>query len=1361
MFYGELHCHVRSDKDAFINASDLVKRIKEMGGKGCAITDHGVLSSIEDYLPAFKDAGLKMIPGNELYVDGGILGRMHLIVLAKNDNGYKCISKLTTRSNETLQKGFPVISEGDFLKIAEDYAEDIIVSTACMQGVLSSIILQNNKVLKLIKKAELQQIKYINPTDFVVSDVAKRKSQVEKMLEKAIIERDDTKAIAEQRFAKREKACEKAEKAGLPEASQIRKLLEEDKKNAEIAKTQIEEKKAAVDILKKQLSSITAEEKSIKESVENFLIYDEKISELKKNLKTKEELYALAKNKAREYKELFKDNFYIELQYHGIPEETECFPALAKIARELSIPVVATNDVHVLNKNEDDFLRRQILRSIRFDEWKEGSLEDRELYLKTEEELSEMLLKILPEDVVAEAISNIRVIFDKCDVKFEKGKHYPKFDKTKDANELLDIEVEKGIKKKFPKGLPEGYKERLEKELEVIKSMGYADYHLIVKDYIEYGRLLGYVPNDKISEAPLSIDELKEWIKENGWKNAGMTVGPGRGSAVGSLVCYILDITNLDPIKYGLLFERFLNPERVTMPDIDVDFANLTRGKVIEYVKYRYGEKAVCGIMTTNSQAPKGAVRIAAKYFGLKTYGTALTSLGSEIAKKVSAEVGVKFDTMVSKTTGKVATDSDKKVCTLMEYLEGIFSVNKDALEILHWAKVIEGIFTSYGAHAAGIGISDNDDISEYIPLRMNTELGMMTTQCDMVQFEENGLLKFDLLGLKTLDVITNTVRLIEKKTGKIINPLNIDLEDRNVYEKILQTGHTNAVFQLESNGMKSMLKKFKPSCFEDIIILVSMYRPGPMQYLDDVIKVKQGKKEKSYLCKELEPILSGTYAAIVYQEQVMRICQELAGFTLGKADTVRRYMSKKKADKLAKERENFVEGCSKNGISTEVSNEIFSQMEDFAKYAFNKSHAAAYAYIAYITAWLKCYYPAEFYASALDWVSVKKMPALINEAYKMGVKVNAPDINMSEKNFSVKNGEILFGLSAIAGVSNQAEEIIKERNNGVYTSVIDFLCRSRQKINVLKNLVDAGAFDKFNSNRTATFKYIETVREIISSIDEKNALIKSASEILPQVEGKSAEEIIELQKNLGLKVVIKEETTVSKLEKKIENAKKAILGFNEELQSVKIMNLKEDKKSRFSRERELLGRYVTEHPIKLYPNAEEIGCKNIEDSLEIPDDITYIYGIITDVKYVNRKSDGAKMAFFTLSDASAETEVAMFTKPFKNFGHLIEEGNAVRIKGKFAVKDSDNDDEDDEVEYQFIVESVNTVKEKKCSFLLPIKSYTSFHLDIEDDFISEYREKDGHKLYLLDKAMGEIREFKYLVSEKVRNLPECEEINI
>ena len=1335
-FTASLHTHVRSLHDAFIPAKALCERIIALGGQGCAITDHRTLSSIEDYRRVFADYGLKLIPGCELDIDGGILGGLHLIVLAADDLGYKAIIKMVTEANKTLEKGRPLLSEDQLFAIMADYKGHVFATSACMRGVIPAIRLMNAEVEEKVNRLKQKASKYAQAS-LELKSYGELLQVAEESLKSAMADRDALKKASEKSLLKEQriiaKMKEKGEDATALEAELAKKLSEK-----EAAAEKLTEAKRLVETAKKELSFARKTYKEASQAAATYHKYEAEIEALEKEYQPEETLFAMAVEKAAKYQEVFgRNRFFIELQYHGIPEEEKCFPFAVRVGKELSIPFVASNDVHILTNSEDDILRRQVLRSCRFDRWEEGSQTDKELYLKDNYELQESLEKILPESVVHNAIRNIKWIFDRCNVSFETGKHYPKFRKEEgyDANATLDEMVEKGIAWRFPNGMDTAHQERLTAELQVIKDMGYADYHLIVKDFLEYGRLLGYVPEDRLTEAPLTIEELKAFIAENGWTNPGFTIGPGRGSAGGSLVCYLLKITSLDPIVYSLLFERFLNPERVSMPDIDSDIAGGARQKVIEYVKNRYGEDAVCGIMTLTHLAPKGALRLASRFYGLRTYGEKMTTLGDKIAKEVPNAPGVSFQTDVE---GK----------PLREVLLAKYT-SKDAQEIIRWATVLEGSFTAYGAHAAGVVISDNTDLSEYMPLQANTELGMMTSQCDMVQVEEMGLLKFDFLGLITLDVITETLRLIQAKTGTVIDPLALDLRDANVYQQIFSAGKTKSVFQFESEGMRSMLRQFRPETFEDLIILVSMFRPGPLQYLDDVIQVKNGKKEMTFLCDELKPILGKTYGAIVYQEQVMEICQKLAGFTLGHADEVRRYMSKKKAEKLAHEREAFVAGCSERGIAKEIAETLFSQMEEFAKYAFNKSHAASYAYNAYITAWLKCYYPVEFFTAALNHADSKKIPGLMYEAKTLGIEILVPDINKSALEFSVDESSIRFGLAAIKGVKNNAQAIITERSNGEYKSLKDFAVRTAVSKSLMAKLVDAGALDAFSENRSALRKYSESLLPLVNKYQAQENFVKCAKLVLP-MEGQSEEAVVKVQEEAGLKPMIREVREASLLTN-LAKAEAAMATIEAEIDRLQMTPSEEDLPERMAKEKELLGSYVSNHPMDFYPE------KDITVIADLPSGKGKAYGVITNLVMKNRKSDGKPMAFFDLEDQSGSIKCCAFTDAYATYSDMIKEGTVVSVFGTVQAEEYEAANGEVEVEKKLICNDFEAAEPEKSYFesRCIMREFERVRATVE----KTYGDPNGHRFFILDPSTGKRTDSGFRVRTDAKGSLRAEEI--
>lgn len=1348
----ELHCHVRSQYDAMQFADKLCDRLDELNMDGCAITDHGTVSSIEDYREVFDERGKKLVPGVELYVDGGILGRMHFLLLAADDEGWHCVQDIVTEANRNMSYGFPVISEGKLLAMCAEHKGHVFGSTACMQGVIAAIFRLNEKVEHELEK----NAKHLAELGDVAADLANAKTvcdKAEQAVNDAIVRRDSLKAKAQTKFTTREKNVAKLIANGGPKAAELKAQLEADKAESAKAADELEGAQEAAKIAKKALSEANKAYKSVEEKFVRADAIETKNAELKSEMKSDEDLYKLASARAKKYAESFaRGYFHMEVMNHGIPAEEKCMRQVVRLAHDLHLPLVATNDAHMTSDSDDDRLRRCLLRSMRpgnnkaFQEEQTG---DSELYIKSDDERLTFLKKVMSETEAREALAEAQKIFDACDVKFEHGHHYPvakqlnadgTYSTVSDAkHELLKL-VQAGAKERFPEGMSQEYKDRANREFKVITDMDYANYHLVVRDYITYGRMLGYLPKEEIENAPLSIPELRAHIEKKGYRNPGYTIGTARGSAGGSLVCYLLGITNIDPMKYNLLFERFLNPERATMPDIDVDFAQQVREQCIKYVKHVYGNNAVCGIMTTNALAPKGAIAQAARFYGLRKDSRERTELGMKYQKMVTAEVGASFASKVNPATGKLSDEDDS--IALFDYLMN--SAKKDgeeAVEILKWARVLEGSFTSYGAHAAGIVIADNDDVGKYLALRYNSNYGGMTTQMDCQQTEDQGLLKFDFLGLKTCDIITDASKMIERNHGVILDMLKLDTADKAVYENVFDTARTNAVFQFGSNGMKAMLQRYKPDCFEDLVLLVAMFRPGPLQYLDDVISVKSGAKPVSYLCPELKPILGDTYGAIVYQEQVMQIFQNLAGYSLGGADLVRRYMAKKQSAKLEAERDAFVngnvkrgiKGCVANGISAETANEIFDQMNAFSRYAFNRAHAAAYAYNAYITAYLEYHYPAEFFAAALNWAAdTKEISALVREADSFGVKILPPDINRSGKEFDARDNAVLFGLGSVKGVSGNATAFVAEREkNGAFASLSDFCVRCLPNRAVAANLAAAGAFDAFGKDRKAMAAVMETLTAKAKDIAAKESFVKSANYVLESLEKyASDEELVKAQENAGLKAEIKKLTKADSLQKRIENAENALRTLREDADAAAMMAdaEPESKSERMKAEKALLGMYVTAHPMDFYP--EDKTATHTDEVSDGQRDVT-LYGVITDLSIRKRKKDGANMAFFNLEDKNGSVACCAFADTYAEFGEKIAEDAVVKVLGDVHTNDSEDE------ELRFFVKSVATVSEMKPRALLTVEN--------EDEFLKrkqslqDFADPKGYELIIHVKNTGKL----------------------
>lgn len=1312
--FPDLHVHSMDQFDSHNDPESVCAKYKELGSEGFALTQHGVLSGIEPMREKAAEYGLKFIPGIETYYgnDDDLRQNKHLILLSADYQGYKAVWKAVSDRKSQNSTGRSVMNDGILEKYFAEGTDGhghVIATSACVNGVIAAVVRSNETIEREIEKIRKKAAK-VESSSERLQKTALVLAEIDGNIAEKTTQRDAFKQVAEAKFARREMTVEKLLKNEDPSYESEAALLAEDKARSEKAKEELETVKKELAALKRRRTANAADFKDLQVVAEKEAQFNNQIETLKSRMMTGDEIFEAAKKEALKMQDIFgKDNFYIEIQNHGLDMEAEVYPVLVRLARELDLPLVATNDVHIVDNTEEELLRRRILRALRFEKWEEDQTGDDQLYIKTDDEMIKTLSEIFPEDVVKEALNNTKVIFDRCNVQFPEEKHYPVYPSRdgKSANEMLLDAIRVGAKWRFPDGLDEVHKKRINYEYQIIKSMGYADYHLIVKDFLEYARILAVVPAHKIANAPLDIEELQKWVDENGW-TGGYGVGTGRGSAVGSLVCFCLGITNLDPLSYDLLFERFLNPERVSMPDIDSDISNRTRGKVIEYVQAKYGEDAVCGIMTTNAQAPRGAIRIAAKYYGLSLgKEKEFLALGDQMAKRVPMEPGTAFN-------------SEMGALTVKSYLEDVYKDNADALNILKWALCIEGCFTSYGAHAAGIVISDGAPVSEYVPLRWNNKLSEMTTQVDMNRVESKGLIKMDFLGLRTLDIITDCIRMIKERTGKVIDPLkDINMDDEKVYTEIFQKGRTNAVFQFASSGMKNMLQRFKPNSFDDLIILVSMFRPGPLQYLDGVIDVKRGVKPVKFLTPELEPILGKTYGAITYQEQVMEIFQKLAGYTLGGADMVRRYMSKKKAEKLAHEREAFVngdesrniKGCVANGIDADVANELFDQMTSFAKYAFNKSHAVAYSANSYYTAWFKYHYPAEFLAAALNWAQDnEEMAGLIREAKSFGVEVLGPDINRSYEKFTVENGKIRFGLSPIKNVGSSADMIVEERKNGPYMSLRNFFERTGVNKRAVINLMTAGAFDLFSTNRAAMVSVVEMYKKLVSDLDDKKAKAEEMRENLILLEG----------------------TNAVKLQKKIDTVNAAIQKLEASLEDIVLPNMEEDLTEKINAEKEMLGSYISAHPMDEYENPAEYGAIRIGDIASEASRRnngtlrTSITGVINSV-VIRKTKTGKEIAVLEVEDKTGVIKVCAFSNVYPTCKDQLKTGCVFKFTGD-VLEDTYGDEE--EKSYTFRISKVQKIKKQREILQIMVAGEEKYKESLKK--LMKYKDDNGYKLCVL-----------------------------
>ena len=907
-------------------------------------------------------------------------------------------------------------------------------------------------------------------------------------------------------------------------------------------------------------------------------------------------LYEEGKQAALRYQEIFgKGNFFLELQDHGIPEQRLVNQQLMRMSQETGIELVATNDVHYTY--ESDAESHDILLCIQTGKKVED--EDRmryeggQYYVKSEEEMRQLFPYAL------QALENTQKIADRCEVNIEFGvTKLPRFDVPEGytAWEYLNKLCFEGLEERYHPVTPE-LKERLEYELNTIKTMGYVDYFLIVWDFIKFAR------------------------------DHDIMVGPGRGSAAGSLVSYTLGITKLDPMRYQLLFERFLNPERVTMPDIDVDFCFERRQEVIDYVTRKYGKDRVVQIVTFGTLAARGVIRDVGRVLDMP-YAQV-----DSIAKMIPNELNITID----------------KALTMNHELKELYESDDQIHYLIDMSRRLEGLPRHTSMHAAGVVISQKP-VDEYVPLSRASD-GTLVTQYTMTTLEELGLLKMDFLGLRTLTVIQNAVHLAERSSQTKIDMDHIDYNDPKVLEMI-GSGKTEGVFQLESGGMKNFMKELKPRSLEDIIAGISLYRPGPMDFIPQYIRGKNHPETVTYDTPLLKPILEQTYGCIVYQEQVMQIVQALAGYSLGRADLLRRAMSKKKAAVMEKERESFVygnpedgvPGCINNGIRERIANKIYDEMTDFAKYAFNKSHAAAYAVVSYQTAWLKYYYPVEFMAalmtSCID--NPGKVAEYILNSRQMGISILPPDVNQSEGIFTVEGRSIRYGMAAIKGVGKPVmEAVAREREeNGPFVSLQDFAERmSGKEINkkTVENFIKSGAFDSFGATRKQMMQVYVQVLDAVAQ-EKKNSMTGQMS----------------------LFDFVDEETKHS--------------------YEIPLPNVGEyGKEEKLALEKEVLGIYISGHPLE---EQEECWRKNITAVTTdfLPDEETgmpkvvdgakvIVGGMITDKKIKYTKNNKT-MAFLTLEDLLGTLEIVVFPRDYERNASLMQEDAKVFIQGRVSAED-------------------------------------------------------------------------------------------
>lgn len=909
----------------------------------------------------------------------------------------------------------------------------------------------------------------------------------------------------------------------------------------------------------------------------------------------------------REMQDIFGEkNFYVEIMDHGIREEKIVMPRLISLAREMDVPLVATNDCHYLEEKDAD--AQEVLLCIQtgktLDDANRMRMDTRQLYVKSEDEMRTLFA------ACPDAVDRTQEIADRCNVEFEFGvtrlPHYP-VPEGETALSMLTRLTHEGLRERYPDAKEDDEPwQRLNYELNVISSMGYVDYFLIVWDFIRYA------------------------------KSQGIMVGPGRGSGAGSIVAYSLGITMLDPLKYQLLFERFLNPDRVTMPDIDVDFCYERRQEVIDYVARKYGADHVSQIITFGTLQAKGCIRDVGRVLGMSYQDT------DAVAKAIPFDLGMTLE----------------KALTLSPLLKTMYDEQPEVHRLIDTAMTLEGMPRHASTHAAGVLITGKP-VMEYVPLQRNDEV--ITTQYPMGTIERLGLLKMDFLGLRTLTVIRDTLDMLREQ-GIDMKPEDIPRDDPAVYEMI-SAGDTDGVFQLEGGGMRTFLTNMKPTCFEDIIAAISLYRPGPMESIPRYIQGKQNPSSIHYETEKLRPILDVTYGCMVYQEQVMQIVRDLAGYSYGRSDLVRRAMAKKKHKVMAQEREYFIHGklnddgtidvpgCVRNGVPEEVASHLYDEMTAFASYAFNKSHAAAYAVVCIETAWLKRYHPVPFMAAILNSVygNPAKIAAYIQYCRSRGIAILPPDVNRSQWKFTVAKAPdgqlgILFGLGAVKTVGQGAvDAIIRERKHGAYRDIFDFCRRidtSECNKRVVESLIKAGAFDGMGGNRPQLLAVFE------SAMDANSSLRKQT------VDG----QISLFDMAFGGAPLVQENHTLPNLPDY-------------------------PLRQRLALEKEIAGVYITGHPLDDYRDvlgklpfstADLDGLEEREDrGLSLDGQIVDMGGILTEVKGKATKK-GAYMGFITLEDLTGQIECLVFPKVYERYQGMMAVDDLVVLHGRLSIREEE-----------------------------------------------------------------------------------------
>ena len=1267
MAYGILNAHSEHSLHQSISSiEDIVKKAKKIGATHVAVSDINTMTGCIQCIEACAVNEVRPIVSCELSIHDGIC-EYRIVLYALNYRGYQNICHLLTLANHKLLQQEQTIPFLYYDELQSNIDKNnVIISTGGKEGMIGSILSHNERLKRQICELDEAMTGLDSPTDVAYQknkEIVEKNMQLINMLEQR---KNILKKLSQKNYSRRKKGIEayKGTERYSMEVDKLAKEIEE----TELSKVELNDITKKISSLKKTTTIIL---KKITQMEHNHIEY-KKLEDAQKKMKGQvcEDIQSLIIQIINKYKTLMEDNFYIQI---SADNTEELCMQLIQFADKTDTDYVITCNSYMTDKGDESYV--QYMRNMDDQVWVGADNTLEKQYVMPVRELSEILGEFLSEIQIEKGLNVNSDICNKINFSMSHDKHYPRYIQDdgsicQDSSLLLGESIKNGIKRRNYQDIiiSPAYRDRLKYEYSVIVKMGFADYLLIVADLIKFA---------------------KNYIVEYGESHIGISVGPGRGSAAGCLICFFLEITNIDPMIYNLKFERFLNPDRVTMPDIDIDFSEEIRPAAIQYVTDKYGKESVSQIRTSMTQQANASTRNAARMVGIKS-GNKMkyADLADDICKLIPSKTSI----------------SDCEQMIIDTYKD---SKQYDAVkEIIQYAKNTEGLMISLGVHPAGVIIGDAKPLQNYIPLLYNQSIESWVIQCDKDEAERIGLLKMDFLIVKILDKLTETVRRIWKYQGKKIDLNEIPYE-KEIFEKIYCVGNTQAVFQCESNGMKKVFVDFKPESIEELIMIISLYRPGPMDSIPDIIAVKHGKKEPDYCIPELGEILDQTYGYPVYQEQIMDIFHQCAGFSSGEADIIRRYMSKKKTDKFISYKDKFLEGIMNHGASKEATENLWDSLVTFSEYAFNKSHACAYAVVSYMTAYCKYYYGAYYYCSVLNNVPLDKYESLIYDAKNMGIDILLPSVNDSVLTFDNKGEKIIYGLNKIKGFnSGYAEKVINERQeNGRFSSFKDFVVRVNISENAINALIDAGATDIFQEcNRKEKKKSLPVILGYKNNID-------AAKRKYGENAGKRIEEIV----------------------KELDNYMYGELQEDSDVLEV---------------EREKLGAYISAHPLDKY--ADVYKTATITHIANIGSGDCTIAGIIKNLVIRNRKRDGKPMAFFDVEDLSGTIPVCTYVQEYQKYKEFIYEGNIISIFGSIDIEVKEKEGEIEETK-KLIVSKIDICRVAKEPILVSICSKADEAFAYYS--LEPYKEDGGHDILLHYQDTGLIEKKKMSVSNKALSL--------